>query len=290
MGKARQTVERRHLGLALRRLREAAGRSQHDAGSELGVSDSRISKIEDGTATLDHQQLLSLLDLFRVAEGERDTILSLGAEARKRQPRGRPKPYTDTLPGSFQRIADLEADARAIYCYEPGVIPGRLQSQRYMRAVMRAGDGIWWQEFGPEPDDRVAFRRARQSAIFDATPPKRLEFVFTEGALFDDGLRTDVMREQYQHLLDIPRKYPAVTIRVLRVGALDNPAPNGGITVYEFESGPPVAFTPVVYGPSTYFHEQRDTTALLSAFTRIQGLALSGERSRELIEEKLREV
>ncbi|HEX3781263.1 MAG TPA: DUF5753 domain-containing protein, partial [Pseudonocardiaceae bacterium] len=238
-------------------------------------------------------ELEALLDLYHVSGSERRTMLAMGIAARKRQPRGpSASAYTDTLPGSFQRLADMEQDASTIYLYQPGVIPGHLQSSRYMRALMRAGEGIWWQEFGTEPDDRVAFRQARQSRILDADPPKSLQFVLTHDALIDDGLHTDVMREQLDHLLALTKKYPNIEVRVLRVGALDNPAPNGGITVLDFANGaPPVGFAHVVYGPSTYFgNNEEDTGALLRAFKRIQGLALTPAQSLKLIREKAKET
>jgi hypothetical protein len=61
--------------------------------------------------------------------------------------------------------------------------------------------------------------------------------------------------------------------------------------VFEFSgSAPPVGFTPVVYGPSTYFGDEEDTAALLRAFQRLQGMALSPKKSVELIRRKAKET
>lgn len=291
MGKARQTVERRQLGLALRRLREHAGLSQVEAAAAINRTHPRISKVEDGAGTIGHPELAHLLDVYGAPPAERATMLALAVEARKRQPRGSTSgPYMDTLPGSFQRLADLEQDAKSIYTYEPAVIPGYLQSGRYMRAVMRACDGIFWREFGPEGEDRVAFRQARQAKILDGVQPK-LCFVCTKDALVDDGLHSDVMREQLHHLLALAKKHPNIEIRVLSAGALDNPAPNGGLTVLDFGgSAPMVGFAHAVYGPSSYFDDEEDTAALLRAFRRVQGLALSPARSLKLIRDSLKET
>lgn len=285
-------MERRQLGLALRRLREQAGLSQAEAAAAISRTHPRISKVEDGLGNLGQPELERLLDVYGAPAAERKTMLALAVEARKRQPRGSTSgPYMDTLPGSFQRLADMEQDATAIYTYEPGVIPGYLQSGRYMRAVMRACDGIFWREFGPDGEDRVAFRQTRQAKILDIAGPKSLRFVCTEDALVDDGLHSDVMREQLQHLLALARKHPNIEIRVLSAGALDNPAPNGGLTVLDFgDSAPMVGFAHTVYGPSSYFSEDEDTAALLRAFRRIQGLALSPARSLRLIRGRLKET
>ncbi|MCP2164740.1 helix-turn-helix domain-containing protein [Goodfellowiella coeruleoviolacea] len=294
MGKARQTVERRQLGLALRRLREQSGRSQLQVGKYIGVSDSRISKVEDGTATLDPTELDKLLDLYAVAREERATVLALGAEARKRQRRGTPSQpgtYTDALPDSFQRLADMEAASRTLYCYEPGLIPGLLQSPRYMRAILRTGDGVWWPKYGHDLESRMAFRCQRQERVLGDADSRELKFVFTENALVDDERFAEVMREQLEHLLVLDERHPNLTIQVLRLGALDNPAPSGGIVVLDFDgTAPRVGFTPVVYGPSTYFTDEKDTTALLRAFTRLTEKAMSPAESRELIQRLVAEI
>jgi hypothetical protein len=52
-------------------------------------------------------------------------------------------------------------------------------------------------------------------------------------------------------------------------------------------SAPRVGFTPVIYGPSTYFHEEADTSVLIRVFEKVQALALSHDRSMKLIRKKL---
>lgn len=290
---ARQTVERRQLGLMLRRYRTLQGRSQYDVGLVIGQGDSRISKVEDGAATLSPEQLEKVLEFLGVPQPDRLTILELGARARKRRRRTAKEShaYTDTLPDSFQRIADMEADAVAIYCFEPGVIPGLLQSPGYARAITRSCDGIFWAASESEIETRVAFRRDRQSKIFGAAPAKRLEFVFTEDVLGRGAENTGVMSEQLQHLLQLSGEFPNVGMRVISPGNLENPVSNGGVTVLDFDgSAPRVAFTPTIYGPSTYFDNENDTTALFRAFRRVQELAVDHSGTLDIIKEKLREV
>ncbi|MBB4908345.1 helix-turn-helix domain-containing protein [Actinophytocola algeriensis] len=114
-------VDLGQLGLTLRRLREGAGKSQQAAAEWIGKVRSQLVELEDGRGTLASDTLENLLDLYGVTGGERETVLELGALARARQKR---RAYTDLLPGSFQRFADLEASASEINCYEFGIIPG----------------------------------------------------------------------------------------------------------------------------------------------------------------------
>lgn len=177
MGRARQTVERRQLGLTLRRLRTEAGKSQQDAAGAISKVRSRSVDLEDGRSRVAPDDLDKLLDFYEVAEDERDTVLALAAEGRKRQRR---RTYTDLLPGAFQRFADLEASAAEIHGYESGIVPGLLQSPSYVRAVIADGDGVWWDASGNEQEQRLIFRLERQSRTLNAAAPPRLHFVIAE--------------------------------------------------------------------------------------------------------------
>lgn len=288
--RARQTLERRQLGLALRRYRGEKGASQGEVASAIGRSVSRISMVEDGTATLSADELRQVLDFLGVRGSERTTALELGVRARKRLRRSAadPQPYTDTLPGSFQRLADMEADATAIYCYEPSVIPGMLQAPGYIRAVMRTGEGVFWEASEVEVENRCAFRRERQIRALEADEPKRLEFVFTEDALDRCGEDPEIMREQLEHMLYLVERHPNLTIQVLKPGDARNPVPSGGVSVLDFDgTAPSVAFASTVYGPSTYFDDEADTTALLRVFRKLQELARDHADTINLIRSKL---
>jgi transcriptional regulator with XRE-family HTH domain len=283
VSKARQTFERRQLGLTLRRHREAAGVSQQAAAERIGKARSQLVELEDGRGTIAPDALARLLDLYEVAGDERQTVLDLGALARARQKR---RAYTDLLPGSFQRFADLEESADEISCYEPSVIPGLLQSPNYFRADVMDADGVWWEPSFAEMQERSAFRAARQAKILDSAQPKALRFVVTESALRGAVGSPDVMREQRRHILNLLDSKENLTVRVLRTDTFGNPVRVGGLTIFGFGGrGRPVGFASVVYGPSTYFDSEQDTAAMLRAFDRLSALALSPGESVRLIRE-----
>lgn len=287
MVNARPTVERRQLGLTLKRCRERAGYSQLDAGQHVGLDDSRISKVEDGFATLSADKLERLIDFYQVTSDERETILALGAEARKRAPR---HSYTDVLPGSFQRFADLEADAAKIYSYESGVVPGLLQSPGYINAVFEAAESVWWQPSEPVREQRTAFRYQRQQNTWQSKKSKQLHFIIGEAALTEVAGSPAVMIEQLDHLLDIIESRTDTTIQLLPFSVPNNPARGGGLTVLEFGLAVPrVGFASVVHGPSTYYDEGERTAAMLRTFQRLTEIALSPEDTRSVITRKKEE-
>ncbi|RKT87768.1 Helix-turn-helix domain-containing protein [Saccharopolyspora antimicrobica] len=282
MARARQTLERRQLGLTLRRIREESGMSQQAAAEAIGRVRSRIVELEDGKGTLSQEDLGKLLDFYEVSGDERETALALGAQARRRQ-RGRT--YTDLLPGAFQRFADLEASAAEISSYECGMVPGLLQTPEYVRALIDEGDGIWWRSSEAELEQRVAFRLDRQKRTFDASPAKKMSFVLTEESLRSRVGGPEIMRDQLAHLLDLLGRRADLSIQVLPRESYQNPARGGGFTLFEFSGqGSPVAFANVVYGPSTYFHDEADTATMFRVFRRLRDLALSAQASRQLID------
>lgn len=281
MGKARQTFERRQLGLALRRLRTQAGKQQSAAAEHIGKARSRMGELEDGRTTVTAEELEQLLDFYEVTGEERRTVQDLGALTRTRQ---RKRAHLDLLPGSFQRFADLEASASEISCYESGIVPGLLQSPAYLRAAMMASDGVWWAPSIAELHERITFRTERQAKIFDSDEPRVLRFVITEDALRGSVGSPEDMREQRRHILNLLESKRNLTVRVLRRETSGNPAPGGGLTVFGFgDRGAPVGFSTVVFGPSTYFDDESDTVALLRAFERLEELAAGPEESARLI-------
>jgi hypothetical protein len=289
MGQARQTFERRQLGLALRRLREGAGKPQQAAADALNKVRSRVVALEDGTATATQEDLHTLLDCYDVTGAERETLLALAAHARKRTKR---RTHVDVLPDAYRRFADLEASAVEIDCHETGVIPGLLQSPAYVRALIAECEGAWWEPGDVEAEDRVAFRLDRQAAVFGSgRSAKRLRFVVTEDTLRADMGTPDVMREQLAHLLALVDGHRALSVRVMAGNTYGNPVRGRSLLVFGFgERGAPIGYSETVLGPSAYYDDVKDTSAMIRAFHRGWERALSPAGSRGLIERVLEET
>lgn len=287
MGTARPTFERRQLGLTLRRLRDQAGKPQQVAADLLGKTRTRIVQLEDGTATVSQEELAKLLDCFGVTGDERDTVLELGLQARRRQKR---RVYVDQLPDAYQRFADLEASASEINWFETGIVPGLLQSPSYMRAVFAECEGVWWDENDTQGQDRLAYRLERQARLLDSDERRIFRFVVTEDALCANLGSPDVMREQLSHLLALLDAHPDLTVRVLRNDAYPNPARGRGLWIFGFgDRAAPVGYSPAAHGPSAYHDDEADTSRMLRAFYRIWEQSLSRRESRRMIESSAKE-
>ena len=105
---------------------------------------------------------------------------------------------------------DLESAATLIRTYEGQFIPGLLQTDDYMRAVI---GGAQLEESSEEMGRRVRLRMARQTLLTREHPP-RLWAVVDEAALRRPVGGPEVMRGQLERLIDAS-KLPNVTLQVL---------------------------------------------------------------------------
>ncbi|GDY33229.1 helix-turn-helix domain-containing protein [Gandjariella thermophila] len=123
MAEPSPTPYKRQLGMALERLRTAAGKSPEDAAELLECSVSKVYRIERGHVSVRPAELRDLLDFYGAPQQERDEIEQLGREARRRRPR---TPYGSVIPDWFRQFVHLEEAASEILVYECELIPGAL--------------------------------------------------------------------------------------------------------------------------------------------------------------------
>src|SRR5690349_13997096 len=170
------TVLRIMLGSQLRRLREQRGISREAAGYTIRASESKISRLELGRVGFKERDVVDLLALYGVAEGEeRAALLGLAREANAP---GWWHKYGDVLPSWFQSYVGLEAAANLIRTYEVQFIPGLLQTEDYARAVISLGNSAAPPE---EIEQRVSLRITRQKLLTRGDGP-RLWAVVDEAA------------------------------------------------------------------------------------------------------------
>ncbi len=175
-GEAGPTAVRMLLGARLRKLREAAGVSREDAGYAIRSSESKISLLELGRTGCKLRDVSDLLDLYRVSEGERATLLAMAGSANAP---GWWQQYGDAVPDWFEPYLGLEQAAEVIRCYEVQFVPGLLQTPGYARAVFQIEAG---NDPGLDTEQQVSVRIRRQQVLHRPGPP-RLWAVIDEAAL-----------------------------------------------------------------------------------------------------------
>jgi transcriptional regulator with XRE-family HTH domain len=221
------TVRRMLVGAQLRRLRTEKGLSREEAGEAIRASEWKIHRLENGQVGFKERDMVDLLGLYGVTDPA--DVADFVILAREANAPGWWQHYGDILPQWFRAYVDLESVARLIRTYEGQFIPGLLQTEDYMRAVIV---GARLDDSSDEVDRRIRLRLARQTLLTRQGAP-RLWAVVDEAALRRPVGGRNVMRGQLEHLIDAT-KLPNVTLQVLPFGAGAHPAMVGAFSVLRF--------------------------------------------------------
>jgi len=167
---------RRRLGTELRRTRELSGISGRELAQQIGISQSKVSRAESGSALLSMPEVTAWASATRASPDAADRLSAL-TEAVYVEIREWDSTYRDRLhiQGDIQA---LEGRALQILTFQPSVVPGLLQTAEYARRVFAMVPGRYPPDAIPAV---VAARMDRQLALFAGE--QRFEFLITEAAL-----------------------------------------------------------------------------------------------------------
>jgi hypothetical protein len=221
------TVHRMLVGAQLRRLRTDKEITREQAGEAIRASEWKIHRLENGQVGFKERDIIDLLRLYGVTDPTE--VAELVALAREANSPGWWQHYGDVLPPWFRTYVDLESVATLIRTYEGQFIPGLLQTDDYMRAVVQ---GAHLDESSEEAGRRVRLRMARQTLLTREQPP-RLWAVVDEAAMRRPVGGREVMRGQLERLIEAA-KLPNVTLQVLAFDAGAHPAMVGSFSVLRF--------------------------------------------------------
>jgi DNA-binding XRE family transcriptional regulator len=221
------TVQRMLVGAKLRRLRTDLGLSREEAAEAIRASEWKIHRLENGQVGFKERDLVDLLARYQVRDPAE--VAELLAMAREANAPGWWQHYGDVLPQWFRAYVDLESAASLIRTYEGQFIPGLLQTDDYMRAVVR---GAHLEESVEEVGRRVRLRMARQMLLTREQPP-RLWAVVDEAALRRPVGGREVLRGQLERLIEAA-KLPNVTLQILPFGVGAHSAMLGAFSILRF--------------------------------------------------------
>jgi uncharacterized protein DUF5753/helix-turn-helix protein len=221
------TVRRMLVGAQLRRLRTEADISREQAGEAIRASEWKIHRLENGQVGFKERDIIDLLRVYGVTDsGEVAAFLMLAREANEP---GWWQQYGDLLPQWFRAYVDLESAATLIRTYQGQLVPGLLQTEDYMRAVI---GGAHMDESSEEAERRIALRVARQALLTREDGP-RLWAVVDEAALQRPVGGREVMRGQLERLIDAT-KLANVVLQILPFAAGAHPAMAGAFSILRF--------------------------------------------------------
>ncbi len=167
---------RQRLAVELRRIRDRAGLSGRQLADQVGISQSKVSRIESGRTVPSAPEVAAWAAAVNAPETLKDLLTALTNASYTEV-----HPWTTVLREKMHlqgEIQEIENRARMELEYEPLVIPGLLQTAEYARRVITMFDPAYAEIDIPAV---VAGRLDRQVALFD--PARRFAFLITEAAL-----------------------------------------------------------------------------------------------------------
>ncbi|MFD5423992.1 helix-turn-helix domain-containing protein [Streptomyces sp. NPDC127084] len=269
------TVRRRRLGQELRRLREQRGMTAEEVADRLLVSQSKISRLENGRRSISQRDVRDLCGVYEVDDQRMvDSLMQMAKDSRQQ---GWWHAFGD-IPYSV--YIGLETDAASLRVYEPQVVPGLLQSRQYAEALIR---GALPESPVSDVEKRVQVRMRRQERVSAPESPLRLWAVVDESALRRVVGNEQVMRDQLEYLVE-QSHLPHVTVQVLPFSMGAHPGITGHYAVLEF---PDAADSSVVYiegvTSDLYLEKANDVHKYTMMYEHLRAQALNVEQSRDFI-------
>jgi transcriptional regulator with XRE-family HTH domain len=267
------TVRRRRLAAELRRLRDRSQLTIDDVATKLKCSASKISRIETGHTGASPKDVRELLRLYGVPDDELEALVQLAREASNK---GWWHAYQEVFTGAF---VGLEAEASSLRAYQALLVPGLLQTEDYMRAVIRAARP---DATPAHVEKRVQARLARQELLIEADPP-RFWAVIDEAVLCRSVGGDAVMADQLR-ALTVRATLPHVTIQVLPFSAGAHAGMEGPFLILSF----PEQLDPdVVYVDNTtagiYLEDPAEILRYTLMFDHLRAAALAPDDSLAVI-------
>ncbi|MET9558846.1 MULTISPECIES: helix-turn-helix domain-containing protein [Streptomyces] len=269
------TVRRRRLGQELRRLRELKGMTAEEVAERLLVSQSKISRLENGRRSISQRDVRDLCGVYEVEDVRIvDSLMQMAKDSRQQ---GWWHSFGD-IPYSV--YIGLETDAASLRVYDPLVVPGLLQTRPYAEALIQ---GALPEAAAGDIDKRVQVRLRRQERISDLENPLRLWAVLDEAALRRTVGNKQVMIEQLEHLVEMSH-VPHVTVQVIPFAMGAHPGVSGQYAILEF---PDAADSSVVYiegvTSDLYLEKANDVQKYSVMYEHLRAQALNADQSREFI-------
>ncbi|MFI8928748.1 helix-turn-helix domain-containing protein [Streptomyces sp. NPDC053474] len=269
------TVRRRRLGQELRRLRELKGMTAEEVAERLLVSQSKISRLENGRRSISQRDVRDLCGVYEVEDHR--IVESLMQMAKDSRQQGWWHSFGD-IPYSV--YIGLETDAASLRVYDPQVVPGLLQTRPYAEALIT---GALPETTPTDIEKRVQVRMRRQERIAAPENPLRLWTVLDESALRRVVGNRALMREQLDHLVE-QSQLPHVTVQVIPFEMGAHPGLNGQYAILEF---PDASDSSVVYiegvTSDLYLEKAHDVQQYSLMYEHLRAQALNVDQSRQLI-------
>jgi transcriptional regulator with XRE-family HTH domain len=272
-------VRRRRLGIELRQLREAAEYTIEQVAARLEVSDSKISRIENGQVGATPRDVRDMAALYGVTGQRMENLMQLARETRE-------KPWWNQYGDLKLDFAAYEAEASSILIFSPMILPGLLQTADYARAIIRE---IRF-DLPPEKIERLVEFRMKRQALLNAPNPPMLWVVVDEAVLRRMIGGPRVMQHQLESLIECAR-LPHVTLQLLPFSGGAHAGLDGPFFIIRYLEP---TDRDIVYfehtGSEHYLDDPRAVSLHLSLFDQIRAAAMKPDDSIKFLIDRADEL
>ncbi|MEU9455999.1 helix-turn-helix transcriptional regulator [Streptomyces sp. NPDC048277] len=257
------------LGKQLGAARRVAGLTQTELGLRAGLDDQTIASIEQGRRAL-KPDVAERMDEVLDTKG----VFAAGVAN---------LPDIDQFPMWAEVYMEHEREAIALSWYDNAVLPGLLQTEAYVRAVLRNRVPAYDED---EVETRTAARLERQDILHRRNAPT-LSFVVWEPVLLMALGGPEVRREQLRHLREIA-ELPCVSLQFLLLSSPCHAGVNGPFTLLETPDHQHLAYTESQRG-SQWVSDADEVSRLARKYAMLRTQALTTQDSVGLLDRLLGE-
>ncbi|WP_030345512.1 helix-turn-helix domain-containing protein [Streptomyces sp. NRRL S-1022] len=259
----------RCFGRQMKLLREAAGLTQPELGSQVGYGEAQIAAVEQGRRIPKPE----LIDAVDQVVGARGVLVAMKDEVAKAR-----------YPSFFRKFVSYEAEAAELHVYDAHLVNGLLQCEEYARAVFE----MWRPLLDAETVEQRLTARLDRQKLLSRRPKPLLSFVIEEHVFLRPLGGKEVHRAQLEHLLMMGHERN-VEIQVMPTDRDEHGGVAGPFTLILTRSGRRMAYTEV-QSHSTLHAEPARVQGFESTYGVLRAQAKNPKESLAWIEKLLGEL
>jgi len=257
------------LGKQLGAARRVAGLTQTELGLRVGLDEQTVASIEQGRRAL-KPDVAARMDEVLETKG----MLAAGVAN---------LPDVDQFPMWAEVYMEHEREAIALSWYDNAVLPGLLQTEAYVRAVLRNRVPAY---DGDEVETRTAARLERQEILHRRNAPT-LSFVVWEPVLLMALGGPEVRMGQLRHLREVA-ELPYVSLQFLLLSSPYHAGLDGPFILLETPDHQHLAYTESQRG-SQWVSDADEVSRLARKYAMLRTQALTTQDSGDLLDRLLGE-
>ncbi|MFF1717261.1 helix-turn-helix domain-containing protein [Streptomyces sp. NPDC058268] len=266
------------LRLQLRRLREAAGLKASAVAKMYGWSTARMTRLETKDNAVEVGDVRLLCDLYGASAELREELEGYALVTKTRKDWYETAPFKGTVPSWFSAYLGLESAANEVRIYQAEFVPGLAQDPEYARAILGLSDAS-----DATVELHAEVRLKRQSILTREKDAPKVSIVLNEAVIRRPV--GDAMKKQLEAINSMADR-PNINVQVLPFSAGAHPAMHGPFTI--------LSFVDETLGDLAYLENRVDggvlsdpelVTPFIETFSTLEQLAVTPERSKEMIRE-----